>query len=77
MPESSPKAKARKKIDAQLNASGRTVQNLDELNLAAKRGVAVRELRSKGGPADYVLFVDGKAIGIVEVKKEVENVDPA
>ncbi len=40
-----------------------------ELNLSASRGVAVREMQSEGGPADYVLFVDGKALGVVEAKK--------
>ena len=27
------------------------------------RGVAAREMQSHGGPADYILFVDGKALG--------------
>ena len=27
-------------------------------------------MQSHGGPADYILFVDGKALGIVEAKKE-------
>jgi len=39
------------------------------LNLSAGRGVAAREVQSSGGPADYILFVDGKALGIVEAKK--------
>ena len=61
---------ARMQIDTLLGAAGWAVQNIAELNLFASRGVAVRELASMGGPADYVLFVDGKAIGIVEAKKE-------
>lgn len=39
------------------------------MNLSAAKGVAVREMQSFGGPADYVLFVNGKAIGVVEAKK--------
>lgn len=33
-------------------------------------GVAVREYTTDVGPADYVLFVDRKAVGIVEAKPE-------
>jgi type I restriction enzyme R subunit len=65
-----PEALARQSIDAQLSAAGWTVQSLGDLNLHTSRGVAVREMQSHGGPADYVLFVDGKALGIVEAKKE-------
>ena len=68
MPET-PEQEARRTIDAQLAAAGWAVQNLDQINLSASRGVAVREMRSSGGPADYILFVDGKALGIVEAKK--------
>lgn len=64
-----PEQEAREVIDAQLAAAGWTVQGIKELNLSASRGVAIRELQSMGGPADYVLFVDGKAIGVVEAKK--------
>jgi type I restriction enzyme R subunit len=60
---------ARERIDLQLEASGWRVQDLAQLNFAASRGVAVREMRSQGGPADYILFVDGKALGVVEAKK--------
>jgi type I restriction enzyme R subunit len=69
MPDT-PEQLARIQIDAQLSAAGWTVQNISELNLHAARGVAVREMQSHGGPADYILFVDGKALGIVEAKKE-------
>ena len=65
-----PEATARIRIDAQLSAAGWTVQNVEQLNLSASRGLAVRELRSQDGPADYILFVDGKALGVVEAKKE-------
>jgi type I restriction enzyme R subunit len=65
-----PEQSARAGIDAQLAAAGWAVQDVKELNLHASRGVAVREMQSHGGPADYILFVDGKALGIVEAKKE-------
>ena len=67
---SAPEQLARIQIDAQLSAAGWTVQSISDLNLSASRGVAVREMQSHGGPADYILFVDGKALGIVEAKKE-------
>ena len=53
-----------------LGAAGWAIQDIASLNLSAFRGVAVREMQSHGGPADYILFVDGKALGIVEAKKE-------
>jgi type I restriction enzyme R subunit len=62
-----PEQLARIQIDAQLSAAGWTVQSIGDLNLSASRGVAVREMQSFGGPANYVLFVDGKALGIGEV----------
>jgi len=69
MPDT-PEQLARIQIDAMLAAAGWTVQGMGGLNLSASRGVAVREMQSHGGPADYILFVDGKALGIVEAKKE-------
>ena len=69
MPELTPVALARESIDVQLLAVGWEVQDRDKINLSASRGAAIRELPSSGGPADYVLFVDGKALGVVEAKK--------
>ena len=65
-----PEAAAREDIDRQLMAAGWLIQDKKDLNLHASRGVAVREMQSHGGPADYILFVDGKALGVVEAKKE-------
>jgi type I restriction enzyme, R subunit len=69
MPNQNSEQVARESIDAQLRAAGWMVQSLGELNLHASHGVAVREMQSMGGPADYILFVDGKALGVVEAKK--------
>jgi type I restriction enzyme R subunit len=57
-------------IDPMLDAAGWAVQDRDEINLSARRGVAVREFKLKQGHgfADYLLFVDGKAVGVVEAK---------
>jgi type I restriction enzyme R subunit len=42
------------------------------MNLSATRGVAVREfpLAPGHGFADYLLFVDGKAVGVLEAKPQ-------
>lgn len=42
---------------------------MDALNLGASLGVAVREFALKTGFADYLLFVDRRAIGVIEAKK--------
>ncbi|HEV2548639.1 MAG TPA: DEAD/DEAH box helicase family protein [Stellaceae bacterium] len=65
-----PEARARAEIDAKLLASGWLVQDRDEVNLGAGLGVAVREFSLPAGPADYLLFIDRKACGVVEAKPE-------
>ncbi len=54
-----------------LTAAGWEVQDRDRMALFGRpgRGVAVREAHLKTGYADYLLFVDGKALGVVEAKK--------
>ncbi|MFC1968097.1 type I restriction-modification enzyme R subunit C-terminal domain-containing protein [Chloroflexota bacterium] len=65
-----PEEKARQRIDQLLNEAGWVVQDVQELNLGAALGVAVREFPLKSGYADYLLFVDRKALGVVEAKSE-------
>ncbi|MEA3439071.1 MAG: DEAD/DEAH box helicase family protein, partial [Chloroflexota bacterium] len=65
-----PEQLARQKIDQLLQAAGWVVQDMRALNLGAGLGVAVREFQTESGPADYVLFVDRQAVGVVEAKKE-------
>ena len=67
---STPESRARENIDRLLDAAGWRVQRRDEMNLGAARGVAVREFPLKTGYADYLLFVDRRAIGAVEAKAE-------
>jgi type I restriction enzyme, R subunit len=68
--KNAPEARAREKIDAQLVQAGWIVQYRDEMNLTAGEGIAVGEFKlEKGhGYADYLLFVDGNAIGVIEAK---------
>lgn len=65
-----PEQKARQQIDRLLAAAGWVLQNPDEFNRNASLGVAVREFQLTNGPCDYLLFVGGKAAGVVEAKKE-------
>jgi len=65
-----PEEKARIEIDKQLEQAGWTIQDRDELNIRASLGVAVREFVMKdNGESDYLLYVDGKVIGVIEAKK--------
>lgn len=65
-----PEAKARQQIDQKLETAGWVVQDMGQLNLAAGVGVAVREYPTDTGPADYVLFVNRTACGVIEAKKD-------
>ena len=62
---------AREQIDRMLVSAGWAVQDAKAVNLYAKQGVAIREFELKPGygTADYLLYVDGKAAGIIEAKK--------
>ncbi|CAM3854728.1 type I restriction endonuclease subunit R [Aquirufa aurantiipilula] len=69
-----PEQQARDNIDRQLLACGWLIQDKKTLNLVAGIGVAVREYSTNVGPADYVLFVNQKPVGIIEAKREEEAV---
>ncbi|MEI7526056.1 MAG: DEAD/DEAH box helicase family protein [Mariniphaga sp.] len=73
MPNQNPEQLARDQIDKQLAACGWLIQGIHKVNLHAGIGVAVREYLTDVGPADYVLFVDGKPCGVIEAKKEEEG----
>ena len=64
---------ARDNIDKQLIACGWIIQDKKKFNLAAGLGIAIREYQTDIGPADYILFVDKKPIGIIEAKREEEG----
>ncbi len=65
-----PEIKARQQIDDKLIQAGWVVQDMKQLNLGAATGVAVREYPTDTGPADYVLFVNRTACGVIEAKKD-------
>lgn len=66
-----PEQEARKSIDKTLVQSGWDVQDVDKANILACKGVAIREfpLNPGHGKADYLLYVNGKAAGIIEAKR--------
>jgi type I restriction enzyme, R subunit len=65
-----PEQIARDQIDARLAEAGWQVQDKDALDFNAGQGIAVREYPTDIGPADYVLFVDRRAVGVIEAKPE-------
>ena len=66
-----PEDRARTNIDRLLTDAGWLIQNRDSINVDAGRGIAIREfpLSPGYGFADYLLYVDGYAAGVVEAKK--------
>src|SRR5437016_1855274 len=63
-----PEERARQNIDELLRQVGWVVQDREQFNVGASRGVAVREFPLVGGTADSLLFVDRHVVGIVEAK---------
>ena len=74
MTNQNPEQIARDNIDRQLIACGWVIQDKNRINLGAGTGVAVREYQTDIGPADYILFVDRKPVGVIEAKREEEGV---
>lgn len=73
MVNQNPEQIARDRIDSMLRQAGWAVQSKDKINFKAAKGIAVREYTTSVGPADYVLFVNRKPVGIIEAKKEDEG----
>ena len=65
-----PEERARERIDENLEAAGWRVQDVDDLDLSASAGIAVREfpMKSGFGRADYLLYVDQSVVGAIEAK---------
>ncbi|MFC6553937.1 type I restriction endonuclease [Cohnella cellulosilytica] len=72
-----PETKARLNIDKMLTESGYVLQDMKEFNRLAAVGIAVREFPTNSGPVDYLLFVDGSPVGVVEAKAEDKGVSLA
>jgi type I restriction enzyme R subunit len=72
MPNQNPEQIARDNIDKQLADCGWIIQDMRKVNLFVGIGVAVKEYLTDVGPADYLLFVEGKPCGVIEAKREDE-----
>ncbi len=68
-----PEQIARDKIDQMLREAGWLVQSKNDIDLSAGTGVALREVNTESGSADYILFVNSEAVGVIEAKKESEG----
>ncbi|MGW5102842.1 DEAD/DEAH box helicase family protein [Streptomyces sp. NPDC004100] len=73
----------RKRLDAMLESAGWDVQDGGaDLNLHVQgdrrgNGVAVREVTTARGRADYALYVDRKLVGVIEAKREGADLSAA
>jgi len=67
-----PEDQARENIDRMLTKSGWAVRDQNDAHISAYRGLAIPNFALKQGHgfADYLLYVDGRAAGVVEAKKE-------
>src|SRR5438552_13128214 len=62
------------RIDTRLKQNGwQLVRFAPGLDLKALDKVALEELPTANGPADYALFVNGRLLGIIEAKKVTVN----
>ena len=68
-----PEQLARDRIDQKLRLAGWIIQDKTRIDFSAGLGIAVKEYLTEVGPADYVLFVDRKPIGLIEAKREEEG----
>ena len=69
-----PEGQARQEIDKNLTKAGWIIQDKNKINLSAGPGVAVREYPTDSGPADYILFINKKPVGVIEAKRPEEGV---
>jgi type I restriction enzyme, R subunit len=65
-----PEELARVNIGKLLTNYGWVIQDMSGLNRYAALGVAVREFPLQTGEADYLLFVDGITLGMIEANPE-------
>jgi len=51
-----------------LREAGWLVQSKEGVDLSSGIGVALRETNTESGSADYILFLNSKAVGVIEAK---------
>jgi type I restriction enzyme, R subunit len=62
--------KSRLQIDKKLELARWVIQDFKPINLGISVGVVVREYPTNSGPADYIIFVNRKAVGVIEAKPD-------
>ncbi|GAA2782496.1 type I restriction-modification enzyme R subunit C-terminal domain-containing protein [Saccharopolyspora taberi] len=70
-------AQVRERLDELLNAAGWAVQDVPNKALGVATGVAVKEVYTDGGYADYLLYVKTRLVGVIEAKREGEDLTKA
>lgn len=70
-------AQVRAELDRILEKAGWVLQDEKAKNLFAGRGVAVREVSTAVGRADYLLYVDQRLVGVIEAKREGADLEAA
>ena len=70
-----PEQKARKKIDAFFSNSGWEVVSRDSYSPTTSAAAIEEGLLHPNLEADYLLFINGTAIGVLEAKKESYDID--
>src|SRR5574344_2113236 len=70
-----PEEKSRLKIDKKLIEVGYDVQDYQDFNLSAKKGVIIREYPTGTGPVDYLIFINKKPVGVIEAKEDKKGID--
>ena len=69
--ERTPETRARhEKINPRLVETGWSIQDYKTADVNASKGVAVEYFQMGRDQADYILFVNGTAVGVIEAKKE-------
>ncbi|WP_346072926.1 DEAD/DEAH box helicase family protein [Saccharopolyspora thermophila] len=70
-------AQVRQRLDDTLRSAGWAVQDHTDRNPFAALGVAVKEVHTRAGFADYFLYVRTKLVGVIEAKREGEDLSAA
>ena len=66
----------RQNIDQMLSSAGWSILSMENFKLEASASVAVREFHTKKDVADYLLFINGRVTGVIEVKPSGTALSP-
>jgi type I restriction enzyme R subunit len=72
-----PGDQARENIDRMLTVAGWEVRNVSDANISASQGLAIRNfpLKTGHGFADYLLYVNGNAAGVIQANNRTDHFD--